>query len=123
MEEEETPEQTALRETEEEIGVDRSKIKLFGGLSPLFIPPSGFLVHPFVGTIEELPQYTTSPQEVKQVLQIPVQHFLDDDAVQHGVFGSARGYEVKAPFYQWGELKIWGATAMMISEISALLKK
>lgn len=112
---------TAIREAMEEIGVNPKEIQIFGPLSPLYIPPSKFLVYPFLATVASKQDYLISEQEVVRVLEIPIAHFLMTDNLKEGVFSSARGYHVHAPYYHWEELKIWGATAMMISEIADLL--
>ncbi len=113
----------ALREAEEEIGIQRQQVDVITELSALFIPPSRFLVHPFLAAMHERPDYVISENEVRRVVEIPLAHFLRPDVLDSGLFGSARGYTVNAPFYKWEDLKIWGATAMMISEIIALIKK
>lgn len=113
---------TAKREMEEEVGVDKESINLLFPLTPLFIPPSNFLVHPYLGYLHSLPPLKLSEAEVKRVHLFSVSEFLNPENVFEGTFGSARGYEVNAPFYKIGEVVIWGATAMMLSEISELVR-
>ena len=112
---------TALRETEEEIGVISSTVKIIGALTELYIPPSNFLVHPFIGYVEEEPVFIPSEREVNKIITPFLNFFSNPENVHREKFASARGFEVDAPYYALNEYKIWGATAMMISEISALL--
>lgn len=118
----ETLMETAVRETLEEVGISGDKIKIHGALTTLYIPPSRFLVHPYLASLEVMPDYLINTEEVARVLEIPLRYFLQNDSIQTSQFGSARGYQISAPYYEWESLKIWGATAMMISEITALLK-
>ncbi len=113
---------TAIRETEEEVGVKLHETQVLGALSPLYIPPSRFLVHPFVAVLPEVPSFNTSEHEVKQILTPELSLFLNPDNIGKDVFGSARGYAVEAPYYHIEGLKIWGATAMMIAELVELVK-
>ena len=123
QEEGEDVQQTALRETEEEIGVPSHAIKLVGPATSLFIPPSNFLVHPFIGYTDSLPEFTISESEVKRVIVPSLSVFLDERNTMNGKFSSARGYEVTSPYYKIDDVLIWGATAMMLSEIVSLLRK
>lgn len=113
---------TALRETQEEIGVSKDHIAIVSELTRLFIPPSNFLVYPFLGIMHQRPVYSISENEVQQVYEIPLGDLLHESAVKQGVFGSSSGYQVQAPFYEWSNVRIWGATAMMISEIIELIR-
>lgn len=113
---------TAKREMEEEVGVAKESINVLFPLTPLFIPPSNFLVHPYLGYLHSLPPLKLSEAEVKRVHLFSVYEFLNPENVFEGTFGSARGYEVKAPFYKIGDVVIWGATAMMLSEIAELIR-
>jgi len=91
-------------------------------LTPLFIPPSNFLVHPFLGYIHSVPDLKLSEAEVKRVHLFSVNEFLNPANILEGTFGSARGYSVNAPYFKIGEVVIWGATAMMLSEIAEVIK-
>lgn len=112
---------TALRETEEEIGVRSSEWSPMGALSPLIIPPSRFHVHPFLFYMHSFPEMQLNSSEVSQVLVVPLSHFLSSSSKGVGQFRSSVGKTVEAPFYQWEQKRIWGATAMMISELCALV--
>ena len=112
----------ALRETYEEIGVDPSTIKVLGELSELYIPVSNFLVHPFVGFVNSVPDFKLSTLEVKGVLTLKLDFFLAHKSFTTFDFTSYDGQTIKAPYYPYQNYKIWGASAMMISELCTLIK-
>lgn len=111
---------TALREAQEEIGVSPDQVEIVGALTELYIPPSNFLVYPFLAVCHDRPFYQLSEAEVQRVCEVPIGDLMSADAVQEGFFRSSAGQEVHAPFFSWEDVKIWGATAMMISEIIEL---
>lgn len=113
---------TALREANEELGIPADEVKLLGSLTSLYIPPSNFMVHPFLGYMNKIPDFTLSESEVKRVLMLSVDVFLNDDNISLEMFKSTNGAIVHAPSYKVEDVTIWGATAMMIAEIGALLK-
>ncbi len=115
----ETLEQTALRETWEEVGVESDKITIVGRIDPLYIPPSRFYVHCFAGWIDQRPTYTLSEAEVAEVLEIPYSHFLGETNRRREPIdvGLPTGpFEV--PFFAYADHKIWGATSTMLAELS-----
>lgn len=116
----ETPEAAALREAVEEIGISANNIELLGALSPLYIPPSNFMVYPFVGFHPKTPQYTQQASEVAEILEIPLAHFLNEENKRVEIW-ERFGKQIEVPFYQYEQHKIWGATAMMLAEFSYLL--
>ncbi len=112
----------ALRETYEEVGVNPSTIKILGQLSELYIPVSNYLVHPFVGVIDPLPALTLSTDEVKKVLTPAINIFINHNGNHHFEFKGYDGHTIYAPYFPYDNHKIWGASAMMISELCILLK-
>ncbi len=112
---------TALREANEELGIQADQVLLLGGLTSLYIPPSNFLVHPFLGYMNEIPDFILNETEVKRVLLLPVLSFLDHGNISVEIFKSSNGASVEAPTYRIDDVTIWGATAMMIAEISSLI--
>jgi 8-oxo-dGTP pyrophosphatase MutT (NUDIX family) len=112
---------TALREANEELGIQADQVLLLGGLTSLYIPPSNFLVHPFLGYMNEIPDFILNETEVKRVLLLPVLSFLDHGNISVEIFMSSSGASVEAPTYRIDDIPIWGATAMMIAEISSLI--
>ena len=119
--EDENFEATALRETFEEIGVKQEQIEVIGNLSSIYIPPSKFLVHPFIGITAKAPKFVLSKEEVVQVLIPKLSDFIDDKNILIGDFSNAQGNISNTPYYFIEGKKIWGATAMMISELMTLI--
>ncbi|MBK9638807.1 MAG: CoA pyrophosphatase [Bacteroidetes bacterium] len=112
---------TALREANEELGIQAEQVLLLGKLTSLYIPPSNFLVHPFLGYMKEVPEFILNETEVKSVLLLPLSAFLDHGNISIEVFKSSNGTSVNAPAYRVDNVTVWGATAMMIAEITALI--
>jgi mutator protein MutT len=120
IEEGESPEQAALRETKEEIGVPENKIILFNHLSNLYIPPSNFFVFPFLGYMAQRPEFIPDKNEVEYVIETPVEILLDPSI--KGVMEIKRMDEIiKAPYYLIQGQQVWGATAIILSELEFLL--
>ncbi len=115
--------QTALREVEEELGIPPDVIRILGELTPLYIPPSRNLVHPFVGWMPALPPLDPDPIEVAEVLRVPLAHLLDPRNI--GAYAwRYNGQMHTAPCYQIDHRDpIWGATAMMLSELLTVIEK
>lgn len=112
----ETLERCALRETYEEIGVSRHDITVWGALTSLYIMPSDFEVFPFVGWCAKRPLFTPSPNEVAEILEVPVRHFLNPQTRKEEP-RTLRGYTMTVPYYGVNGHKVWGATAMILSEL------
>jgi 8-oxo-dGTP pyrophosphatase MutT (NUDIX family) len=114
---------TALRETEEELGVDRSRITLLGRLSDIYIPPSNFLVHPFIGIYDGAPQFSPAPEEVDHVIEVPLKEFFAPESVRNKRITLRDGREIDTPAFCYRDYTVWGATAMMLNELKWLLKE
>jgi 8-oxo-dGTP pyrophosphatase MutT (NUDIX family) len=112
---------TALREAWEEIGIVPEAVELLGALTPLYIPPSNFCVYPFVGLLSEPPVAPLQTAEVAAVLHVPVAHLLAP-ATRGQEDRLLRGQRVTVPFFAVQDYKVWGATAMMLAELLALLE-
>lgn len=117
----ESIEATALRETEEELGLDLGTVRVLGKLTPLYIPPSNFCIYPTVAFLPGAPDFRPQPDEVAQVIEVPVCHLADPENRRREV-RTIRGLTVDVPFYEFQENKIWGATAMVLAEFLALLE-
>lgn len=117
-------EAAALREAEEEIGVFAKKIEVLGQLTELFIPVSGFLVHPFVGFLGEKPDWRPQPAEVETILEVPVFSLKKDGArkVKDLRVGEGLVYP-NIPFFEIENRVVWGATAMILSEFLELISE
>ena len=115
--------QTALRETEEEIGVSNSLIEVACALTQLYIPISNFMVFPFVGVLAQRPKFTLQKTEVEDVLEIPLAVFRNKANQKITNLDVGKGVLLeKVPYYDLNNNNIlWGATAMMMAELVELL--
>lgn len=113
---------TALRETQEELGIDAQAITILGELSPLYIPPSHYNVYPCVGYIPTAPVFQPNPSEVAEVFTFALHDLLDERFQQHE-YRDFQGVRVKIPYYQVSDHKVWGATAVMLSELQQRLNR
>jgi 8-oxo-dGTP pyrophosphatase MutT (NUDIX family) len=115
----ETPEQTALREAVEEIGVDVSGLTIVGRLTPVHIAVSGFTVQPIVAIAETTPTFVPAPGEVAAILDVSLIDLADPATLRSG--RRARGgIEIQAPYFVVGDHQVWGATAMLLGELLAV---
>jgi 8-oxo-dGTP pyrophosphatase MutT (NUDIX family) len=123
----ETLQETALRETEEEIGIAPDAVKVLGQLTPVYILPSDFEVHPFVGWYENgsgaivRPAFSPDPAEVAEIIEVPLTHLLSPD-VRREEPRTISGYQLTIPYFAVGPHKVWGATAVMLSELLERLR-
>jgi 8-oxo-dGTP pyrophosphatase MutT (NUDIX family) len=117
----ETCAQAAVRETHEEIGLPPAAVTVLGSLTPLYVHPSRFCVHPLVGTTEARPDFRLQAEEVAGIIEAPLDALLDPAAVRREVW-NIRGVEREVPFYALGQDKIWGATAMILAEFLDILR-
>lgn len=113
--------ETALREAHEEIGVEPRAITILGRLAPLYIAPSDFEVVPYVGWHQRMPSFVPQYSEVAEIIETPLQSILDDRLRREEVW--ERQYDsMYVPYFQIGVHKVWGATAMMLSEFAERLR-
>jgi 8-oxo-dGTP pyrophosphatase MutT (NUDIX family) len=110
---------TALRETSEEIGVHASQQQVLGVLTPIYVAASNYLVQPAVAWIEGRPEFYPDPYEVAELIEAPLGTLLDP-AAQHVECWSVRDQSIEVPYFAVARHKVWGATAMMLSELLAL---
>ncbi len=115
--------QTALREAKEEIGLNH-KVTIIGKLTPLLIPITNFYVHQYVAYCDELPPLSINKDEVESLIELPVKELNNSQNIKSKIFGTTTsGREIIAPYYSYNNHEIWGATAMMISELYETLFK
>ncbi len=107
-----SPEAAALRETQEEIGLDPAEVEVVGELdtTPTFV--SGFVISPFVGLLRGAPRLTPNPDEVAEVLQVPLVDLSDEIRAEPGFAHAGRTYPTEA--WIWRDYVIWGVTARLI---------
>ena len=116
----ETLEQAALREAQEEIGLHPSLVTLLGGLTPMHIPVSRYVLNPFVGVVASPPVVVVEPREVERVIEVPVAALVDP--ARHCRTTRERdGIEIDMPYFDLDGEQVWGATAMVLAEFAALL--
>ena len=116
--------ETALRETEEEIGIPAADVEVLGELPVMKIPPSAFKVSPFVGTVPSRPRFTPDPTEVAGVVEVPFSLLLDESRVVEEE-RPIRDVPARIPYYDVpgiGSPPLWGATAMMLSGLVERVK-
>jgi 8-oxo-dGTP pyrophosphatase MutT (NUDIX family) len=113
---------TATRETEEEIGVFAQHIKLLGALTPLYISVSNFHVFPFIGVLDFAPVFKPQITEVKEIIEIPMLDLLNPQNQKLSAIQLHKDFVLSdVPSFNFKEKIIWGATAMIISEIADLI--
>jgi len=115
-------EHTALRETEEEIGVPQSSVNVLGKLTDLFIIASNFNVQPVIGFLEKAPDFTIDTHEVAEVIEISIDQLLDDSLQKEKEIVFINKIKIEAPYFDFNGYHVWGATAMMLSEFKEILK-
>ena len=116
-------EQTALRETEEEVGIPRSEIQVLKKLTQIYIPPSNFWVYPFLGIRERTPVLIPQEDEVEDILEIDLDEFLSDSCLTTQKLSTSYAENVDVPAFLLNGHIVWGATAMVLSEMKELLKQ
>jgi 8-oxo-dGTP pyrophosphatase MutT (NUDIX family) len=114
---------TALRETREEIGVFEDTVQVIGRLSELYIPPSNYIVHPFIGFLAEKPSFYPDPQEVAEIVEISIKDLMNDCNIKRRDIQVYQNFTINAPFYDLKGKTVWGATAMILSEFREILRK
>lgn len=113
----------ALRETEEEIGIDRNSINVIGALTSLYVHVSNFLVYPYVGFVENKPEFIPQESEVANIYTPSLEYLSNDEILKIGDV-SARGMTIKnMPYFDLHGMILWGATAMITSEFLTIYKE
>ena len=114
--------QTALRETFEEIGVTPQEIDVVMPFTEIYIPPSNFLVMPFMGLTAHTPQFVPNPDEVTALIELPLEVFLDDSIVIKTEMETSYSKSIEVPAFKFEDYIVWGATAMIMSELKETIK-
>ena len=116
-------ENTALRETHEEIGIPPASIEVMRPFTRLYIPPSNFMVHPFLGISKEELVFVGDSNEVADIIELPLSVFLADETIVSVNLTTSYADKIEVPAFKIEEHIVWGATAMMLSELKEVLKK
>ncbi|MBJ7881243.1 NUDIX hydrolase [Gelidibacter salicanalis] len=115
-------EYAALRETFEEVGVPLGTITVLKQMTKLYIPPSNFTVYPFLGITNETPKFLKQDDEVEDLIEVNFNDFVNDEYVTTQMIMTSLNQQVEVPVFKLNGHTVWGATAMMLSEIKDLIK-
>ncbi|OQY44212.1 MAG: hypothetical protein B6242_13140 [Anaerolineaceae bacterium 4572_78] len=113
-------ESTALRETHEEIGTLPEHVNILGSLSPLYIPPSNFMVYPFVGYFSFRPKFILDENEVAALIEVPLSLLMDSTNRHQTIMAHPHLGLTNIPYFDIFGNKVWGATAMILAEFIEL---
>lgn len=116
-------EATALRETEEEVGVPSHSVSVLKELTRIYIPPSNFFVQPHLGIIREKPRFVMQEDEVEDIIEVPLMEFLKDEVIINKTLSTSYATDISVPAFELQQHTVWGATAMMLNEVRQLLKQ
>jgi len=114
---------TALRETHEEVGVHPEKVNTIRELTEVYIPPSNFMVSPYIGlSVGEL-SFIKQDEEVEALVEVPLRDLVNDNTIFTKKIKTSYATDVDVPAFKLNGYTVWGATAMMLSEVKDLLKQ
>ena len=116
------PSATALREAWEELGIEPASVELLGTLTAFYIPPSNNRLTPVVGLSAAAPTLRPDPREVESAFSVPLRALLDPATVREELW-ERQGVQLRVPFFELGGHKVWGATALLLSELVAKLRR
>lgn len=115
--------QTALREAEEETGIDRSALTLIGELTPTYIRASNYLVYPFVAASQEPLFFNHCEREVEEVVETPVASLIGESSRREEIRHLSSHGDCRIPYFDIQGYKVWGATAMILNEFSVIIEQ
>lgn len=114
---------TALREAQEEIGIDPASVEVIGNLSDLFIWVSNYMVTPVIGFTQQKPIFLKDDQEVDEIIETDLTDILKPEKRKEGTILVRGKYKIQTPYFDIDNRIVWGATAMMLNELSVVIKK
>lgn len=112
---------TALREMNEEVGVPMEQVELIGQLSELYVPPSNFNILPVVGTISTQPDFVLEAKEVEELVIADLDVLNDASKRKQKEMTFFSGTRVNVPYFDVNGKVVWGATAMILSELATII--
>ena len=115
-------EMTALREAQEEVGIDPSYVRIIGKLSELYVEVSKFLIHPFIAWSDKKPDFIVNKDEVDELILLPINDLVANETIMETDMDTVTG-RLRIKYYPFKSQIIWGATAMILSELIEILKK
>lgn len=113
----------AYRETEEEIGISKNDVQFLKQLTDVYIPPSNFLVKAFVGMLDYTPIFQPDEAEVQKIISVPLTDLLNDTKLTQKKITTSYASSIQVEAFEFNGYIVWGATAMILSELKELLKK
>ena len=116
-------ETTALRETNEEVGILPKDIETIKKLSKLYIPPSNFMVQPYIGLYSNPKPFKIQETEVEAIVEVLFSDFMNDKNLIYQNLNTSYAKNIDVPAFKLNGYTVWGATAMMLSEIKELLRQ
>jgi len=116
-------EATALRETEEEVGISSQSVEIVRKITATYIPPSNFAVQPFIGVLQETPVFVPQPSEVEHIIEVALADFLSEHVLIEKELTTSYMKKIQVPAFYLNEHVVWGATAMMLSEVKDIISK
>ncbi|PCJ93211.1 MAG: coenzyme A pyrophosphatase [Flavobacteriaceae bacterium] len=114
---------TALRETYEEVGVHPKNVSVIKPLSQLYIPPSNFEVHPYIGLYNMETPFVLQKNEVEAIVTVSLVDFMDDKKIIKEKITTSYAQDWEVPAFKLNGYVVWGATAMVLSEVKELFKQ
>lgn len=112
---------TALREAEEELGIKPDHVEFLGKLTDLYVPPSNFIIHPFVAFLNNKHDFVADKNEVSDFFEVAIKDFLSPEKIKYCPIKMSDGEVINTPYYDLNDRVVWGATAMIISEFAVIL--
>lgn len=110
----------AFREADEELNIKPNDLEFIGQLTPLYVPPSNFIIHPFIAFQDSIPEFKADPMEVQSFIECPIHQFVGDDKIKETSV-TVRGSRLKTMAFSLEEHIIWGATGMILKEFTDLI--
>ncbi len=115
-------EMAALREAQEEVGIDPSQIEILGKLSDFYLEISRFSIQPFLAWTDNRPEFTVNTDEVEELILFPVSDFVENEIIQETELQTMTGI-LPIKYFPYSGQVIWGATAMILSELMEIMRK